>query len=143
MDYNKDTFFWAGLCLEIRAAIHQDEDYITFQSRPNAGVEVERTLHLNVEYMEAFKFTPKGQAMEKSIKNKGKGKAHHNCGKGGSLRGVLQCLCSSFRSQCHGCDHNGHGRVGGQNQEGNRSGAQSTGMSRYTGACKLCGKFGH
>jgi hypothetical protein len=63
---------------KIRAAVHKNEDFLTFDFRLEVGVEAETLLCPNAEYNKAFKSTPKGQAAEKASKNNGKGKAHHN-----------------------------------------------------------------
>jgi hypothetical protein len=141
-DYNKRMFFRTGLRPEIRAAIRKGEDYLTFDACLEAGVKAETALRLNAEYNKAFKSAPKGQAAERARKDKGKGKAYHNSGKGRSLQGALQRSRSGFCGRCRGRGRGGHGQGGHQrHSQGDRSGAQDAGTPQQPSACKSCGKF--
>jgi hypothetical protein len=87
-DNNKRMFFWTRLYPEICAAIQKSQEYLTFDTCLEAGVEAETALHLDVEYNKAFKSAPKDKAPENA--RKGKGKARNNSIKGRSTQGVLQ-----------------------------------------------------
>jgi hypothetical protein len=81
---NKRMFFWTGLHPEILAAIRMGEYYLTFDACLKAGVKTEIDLRLDAEVSKAFKSASKGQAANKARRDKGKGKTHHNFGKGRS-----------------------------------------------------------
>ncbi len=127
-DYNKRRFFWTGLRPEIRAAVRKDEEYFTFDSCLEAGVEAETALRLDAEYNKAFKSAPKEKAAEKAGRDKGKQRTRNDTREGRSSQGASH----------HSC---GHGQ-GGQ-QQGDGGGPQGAGTLRRPGACKACGKFGH
>jgi hypothetical protein len=116
-DYNTHLFFWTGLHVEISAAIRKGGVYLTFNVCLKAGVEVERALHLNTEYNIAIRSTPKGQAAEMAGRDKGKGMAHYNSGKGHSLQGMSQRLCCGFCSRDHSRGRSGHSQGGQQHQK--------------------------
>ncbi len=101
--YNKRMFFRTQWHLEIHAALCKGEDYLTFDSCLEAGVEAETVLRLDAEYNKAFKSAPKGQTADKARKDKGKGKASDDSGEG------------------RGRGHGGHGQGGQQHQQGDRS----------------------
>jgi hypothetical protein len=114
-DYNKRMFFYTRLRPEICAAIRKGEDYLTFDTCLEAGVEAETALGLDAEYNKAFMFTPKREAAERAGKDKGKSKAHHyNSGKGCSSQGASQRLRDVFRGRGHGRGCGGHGQAGHQ-----------------------------
>jgi hypothetical protein len=54
-DYNKRMFFWTRLRLEIHTAIRKDKDNLTFDACLEAGVKAMTALHLNAEYIKAFR----------------------------------------------------------------------------------------
>jgi hypothetical protein len=134
-------FFWTGLRPEIRVAVRKGEEYLTFDSCLEAGVEEETALRLDAEYSKAFKSAPKEKAAEKAGKDKGKQRAHDDSRKGHSSQGTLQRSRGGFRGRGRGCSRGGHGQ-GGQ-QQGDGGSPQGAGTARRPGACKACGKFGH
>lgn len=141
-DYNKRMFFWTRLCQEIRAAIWKGEDNLTFNACLEAGVEAEMALLLNFEYKKAFKSGPKRQVSETGGKDKSKGEAHHNSGKGRSLQGASQCSRCNFSCQGRVCGCGSHGQAGYPQYQGDRSGALGAGTPQRPSTCKSCGKFG-
>jgi hypothetical protein len=140
-DYNKRMFFWTGLRPEIRAAVREGEEYLTFDACLEAGVEAETALRLDAEYNKAFKCAPKEKAAEKAGKDKGKQRARDDSCKGRSSQGTSQRSRGGFRGRGRGRGRGGHGQ-GGQ-QQGDGGGPQGAGTSRRPGVCKACGKFGH
>jgi hypothetical protein len=87
-DFIKHMFFWSRLCLEICGALRKSKYYLTFDACLRARIEVKTVLCLDAEYNKAFKSASKRQAANKTIKDKGGGKAHHDSSKCRSSQGV-------------------------------------------------------
>jgi hypothetical protein len=82
----------------MHSAIWKGKVYLTFDTCFEAEVKAETAYCLDMKHKKAFKFALKGRVAGNTRKNKGKGKASYNSGKGCSSQAMPHCLQSG--SQC-------------------------------------------
>ncbi len=83
----KRMLFWTGLHPEIRAAVRNDNDYVTFNAVLEAAITAERVLHLNTKYTKVFQSEHKDNTVNEAM-DKGKRKVRNDSGRGCSSQGA-------------------------------------------------------